>query len=163
MFFFFAFQKQRKPNRVSQPFLLIYKVLSWVFVYNSDLPCIVTCPPQSPVRCCRPWSFSAWLLSWESQQLFGFCTKSITLALLSSRHLSTTLRSESRTPTGPAWWRLRRLTVCPSKISSTIGNNGLLPHRVNYTFKRGIHAVLSYQSDNMYSEYGKKTDARFYR
>lgn len=86
------------------------------------LPYIVTCPPQSPARCCPPWSFSAWQLSWESQQLFGSCTRSTILAPQSLRHSSTTLRSESWKRTSPAWWRLRRLTACRSRTFSVFHN-----------------------------------------
>lgn len=72
----------------------------------------LSCSPQNPARWSLPWSSSAWWLSWECLQWFGFCTRSTILAPPSSQRSSTTLRSESWIQTSPAWWRLRRQTAC---------------------------------------------------
>lgn len=105
-----ASQKQSKAGRVSKPCLFVFSLFLYVFLF--DPPCIVTCSPQNRARWSPPWSFSAWWLSWESRQSFGFCTRSIILALASSRRSSTTLRSGSRTRTRRTWWRPRRPTAC---------------------------------------------------
>lgn len=120
-FFFFPpeAEEAKRSKSTFEPLFTISLLLPlWFRVYGSDLPCIVTCPPQSPARCCPPWSFSAWWLSWESLPLFGSCTRSTVLAPASSLRSSTTLRSESWKRTGPAWWRLRRLTVCHRRTFS---------------------------------------------
>uniref|UniRef100_A0A8C9ZT28 CD302 molecule n=1 Tax=Sander lucioperca TaxID=283035 RepID=A0A8C9ZT28_SANLU len=77
--------EEAKPSKsIFELFLLFLYLFLCDFVFIvSDLPCIVTCSPQNPVHCCPLWSFSAWWLSWESQQSFGSCSISTTLAPLS--------------------------------------------------------------------------------
>lgn len=110
---FIYFSDKEKAKRSKSTFELYFLTVSVlipvVFGTNCDLPYIVNRLPQNLAQCSLPSSFSAWWLSWESQLLFGFCTRSTTLAPASSRHSSTTLRSESLTQTSRAWWRLRRL------------------------------------------------------
>lgn len=110
---FIYFSDKEKAKRSKSTFELYFLTVSVlipvVFGTNCDLPSIVNRLPQNLAQCSLPSSFSAWWLSWESQVLFGFCTRSTTLAPASSRHSSTTLRSESLTQTSRAWWRLRRL------------------------------------------------------
>lgn len=110
---FICFSDKEKAKRSKSTFELYFLMVSVlipvVFGTNCDLSCIVNRLPQNLAQCSLPSSFSAWWLSWESQLLFGFCTRSTTLAPASSRHSSTTLLSESLTQTSRAWWRLRRL------------------------------------------------------
>lgn len=110
---FIYFSDKEKAKRSKSTFELYFLTVSVlipvVFGTNRDLTYFVNRLPQNLAQCSLPSSFSAWWLSWESQLLFGFCTRSTTLAPASSRHSSTILRSESLTQTSRAWWRLRRL------------------------------------------------------
>lgn len=73
---------------------------------------------QSPAHCCPSWSSLAWSLWWESQPVFGSCTRSTISAPTSSQPLSTTLPFGFWRRTGPAWLMLRKWTACHRRTST---------------------------------------------